>query len=344
MRPNHRAWTSSSFIFPTIYHVPSYAQWLLGTDMASAYRWHRSFLQHLQSRNPVSQWVLKSPGHIWALEAMMQQYPDALVIQTHRDPLRVIASVSSLTAPCVPSPARRRRWEAVAGEWAEYVIDGIDRSVDARESGLIPAAQIVDVQYKTFAADPIPTIAAAYDQLGLAFTADAETRMRNFLADQPAHEHGGHHYTFADTGSNEAALRAPHSARYQEYFDARDGAVLHERTPPVSDRIVSMTHYAGVVQHHKVPTAFGSCPIASGTHQRRRRCSCTAGARPADPGRAAAAVANRGWQAVTVDFRGHGESDWAQDGDYRVTASPPTSPSAQHLPPRPALVEPRWAA
>ena len=85
-----------SFIFPTIYHVPTYAQWLLGADMASAYRWHRGFLQHLQSRIPVNRWVLKSPGHIWALDAMMAQYPDALVIQTHRDPLRTIASVSSL--------------------------------------------------------------------------------------------------------------------------------------------------------------------------------------------------------------------------------------------------------
>ena len=87
-----------SFIFPTIYHVPTYAQWLLGTDMASAYRWHRRFLQHLQSRLPVNRWVLKSPGHIWALDAMMKEYPDALVIQTHRDPLRIIASVSSLTS------------------------------------------------------------------------------------------------------------------------------------------------------------------------------------------------------------------------------------------------------
>ena len=49
--------------------------------------------------------------------------------------------------------------------------------------------------------------------------------------------------------------------------------------------------------------------------------------RRADPPlvvRAAAAVAKRGWQAVTVDFRGHGESDWSDDGDYRVRPSPPT--------------------
>jgi peroxiredoxin len=36
--------------------------------------------------------------------------------------------------------------------------------------------------------------------------------------------------------------------------------------------------------------------------------------------KAAAAVAVRGWQAVTVDLRGHGESDWSSDGDYRVVS------------------------
>ncbi|WP_099039308.1 sulfotransferase family protein [Mycobacterium neglectum] len=206
-----------SFIFPTIYHVPAYARWLLDTDMASAYRWHRRFLQHLQSRIPVNRWVLKSPGHIWALDAMMKQYPDARVIQTHRDPLRTIASVSSLACTLRTFASEQTPIEGVAREWAEYVIDGIDRSVDARESGIVPPSQVVDVQYQSFAADPIATVGAAYDQLGLAFTADAEARMRNFLDAQPAHEHGGHHYTFAQTGLNEEALRE-RTARYQNYF------------------------------------------------------------------------------------------------------------------------------
>ena len=206
-----------SFIFPTIYHVPAYAQWLLETDMASGYQWHRGFLQHLQSTIPVNRWILKSPGHIWALDAMMKQYPDARVIQTHRDPLRTIASVSSLACTLRTFAAEQTPIEAVSREWAEYVIAGIDRSIDARESGIVPASQVVDVQYQAFAADPIATVAAAYDQLGLAFTAEAESRMRRFLDTQPAHEHGGHHYTFARTGLVEDELRE-RTSRYQDYF------------------------------------------------------------------------------------------------------------------------------
>lgn len=56
-------------------------------------------------------------------------------------------------------------------------------------------------------------------------------------------------------------------------------------------------------------------------------------------GRAAAAVAERGWQAITVDFRGHGESDWSEDGDYRViTFADDVLQVLDHLPPRPVLV------
>jgi pimeloyl-ACP methyl ester carboxylesterase len=56
-------------------------------------------------------------------------------------------------------------------------------------------------------------------------------------------------------------------------------------------------------------------------------------------GRAAAAVAERGWQAITVDLRGHGESDWSDEGDYRVVSfAGDIQEVLRQLPPRPVLV------
>lgn len=56
-------------------------------------------------------------------------------------------------------------------------------------------------------------------------------------------------------------------------------------------------------------------------------------------GRAAAVVAERGWQAITVDLRGHGESDWSKDGDYRVTSfAADVLEVLRCLPPRPVIV------
>jgi hypothetical protein len=207
-----------SMIFPTQYRVPSYARWLLDeADMAPAYEWHRAFLQHLQSQHPTQRWVVKSPGHIWALDALVAAYPDALLVQTHRDPLRIIASVSSLIATLRSLATDDPSIPGAAAEFGEYILEGLDRSVTAREDGTVRADRVVDTNFDEFMADPFATIHTIYDRLGLELTNDAESRMRAFLADHPQDKYGKHRYTFAATGLDEAAWRE-RACRYQEYF------------------------------------------------------------------------------------------------------------------------------
>jgi hypothetical protein len=208
-----------SMIFPTQYRAPSYARWLLDeADMAPAYRWHRTFLQHLQSRHAATRWVLKSPGHIWCLGALLDEYPNALLVQTHRDPLRIIASLSSLIAVLRRLASDETSIPEAAAEYAGYVLEGVDRSVTAREDGTVPAGRVVDVQFGAFMADPFKTIHEIYDRLGLELTGESEARMHAFLAEHPADKHGGHRYTFADTGLDAGEMRE-RARRYQEFFD-----------------------------------------------------------------------------------------------------------------------------
>ena len=51
--------------------------------------------------------------------------------------------------------------------------------------------------------------------------------------------------------------------------------------------------------------ARGSVMLAHGGGQTRHSWASTA-----------VSLAERGWKAVSLDLRGHGESDWAADGDY----------------------------
>lgn len=98
------------------------------------------------------------------------------------------------------------------------MIDGLDRSVDARESGTVPAARVIDVHFRDFLADPIATVRAIYERLGLELTPVAEQKMRAFLQANPQDKHGVHRYSFADTGLD-AGLWRERAARYQRYFD-----------------------------------------------------------------------------------------------------------------------------
>jgi hypothetical protein len=214
-----------SMIFPTQYRIPTYQHWLLHeADMASAYRYHRLYLQYLQSAHPAERWVVKSPAHLWSPWSMMNEYPDALVIQTHRDPVRVLCSLASLTDLLRRLASSEVSLDAVARGWVEDVAVGLDRVVEARREGAIPQSQAVDVLFSDFLANPMNVVTEIYERLGIELTNEAEQAMRKFLAEHPQEKYGGHKYTFADTGLDAGELRV-RMRPYQEYFDVPDEAL-----------------------------------------------------------------------------------------------------------------------
>jgi hypothetical protein len=208
-----------SMIFPTQFRLPSYNRWLLHeADLAPAYRWHRRFLQHLGSRHPAPQWLLKSPAHLWHLPELIAEYPDVLLVQTHRDPLRVISSVSALAAHLRQMSSSDGTIAEAAAGYADDILVGLDRGMAARDDGTLPADQVVDVQFTDFVADPLATIAVIYERLGRELTGEAADRMRAFLAEHPGDGGGGGtRYRFADTGLDADDLRE-RSRPYQERF------------------------------------------------------------------------------------------------------------------------------
>jgi hypothetical protein len=214
-----------SMIFSTQYRVPRYQHWLLhDADMAPAYRYHRLFLQYLQSAHPAERWVIKSPQHVWFPGPVMDEYPDALVVHTHRDPLRVVCSLASLIDLLRRLASDDVSIAAVAHEWVEDVAVGLDRAVAARRDGTIPESQSVDVFFGDFLANPMGVVHEIYERLGIELTAEAERRMRSFLAENPQEKHGGHRYSFADTGLDAGALRE-RMRPYQEFFNVPDEAL-----------------------------------------------------------------------------------------------------------------------
>ena len=208
-----------SLLYSTVFDVPSYTRWLLwDADMSSAYRYHRRFLQLLQWRHPGERWLLKSPAHQWHLKELFTEYPNATIVHTHRDPLKVIASTTSLASFLHRVASDGTSIAALAPDWAEWLVLGDDRSVDGREDGTVPAGRAVDLHYRNFMAAPFDAIAAVYGSIGVAFTDEAEQAMKQFLTDNAADKHGVHQYTFSATGLDVETMRR-RTARYERYFN-----------------------------------------------------------------------------------------------------------------------------
>ena len=181
--------------------VPSYAAWLARADLAPAYAFHRHFLQHLQSRCARERWVLKAPSHLGVLAKLFAEYPDARVVITHRDPLKVLPSVASILYSTAWVRSDAVDAQAVLGWFTpETCLALLSAMCGLRDAGGAPAAQICDVRYADLMARPIETLAAVYDHFGLPLRAEAEARMRAYLAGKPKNKLGVHRYAFANTG------------------------------------------------------------------------------------------------------------------------------------------------
>jgi hypothetical protein len=217
-----------SMIFPIQYRVPSYNRWLLHTaSMTSAYRWHRRFLQHLQSAGlRGDRWLLKSPAHLWHLHALAAEYPDATVIHTHRDPLKVIASTSALAAHLRRMASDDPSIVEAAAQYSDDILVGLDRGMAAHDQSVFPPDQVSDVHFAPFVADPIGTIRKLYVALGRDFTPTVESRMRQVLTDHPGDGGGGGtRYRMSDTNLDVAELRA-RAANYQSRYNVESEPVV----------------------------------------------------------------------------------------------------------------------
>ncbi len=206
-----------SLRFDMTYRIPSYRAWLDAAGQLPAYRFHRRFLQHLQYRSGQKRrWVLKCPDHVFALEALRAVYPDVRLVFVHRNPLRVLASITRLTEvvrrPFTHAIDRLALGAEQAARWHE----GAERMIAAADLGLF-ATPICHVHYDRLVADPLGTLAAIHRHFGDSLPPQAEAAAREYVARHPHGGYGEHHYALADYGLDAEAERA-RFARYRERF------------------------------------------------------------------------------------------------------------------------------
>ncbi len=207
----------TSMVYFVQFFVPTYDRWVMDSDMQSALRWHRKFLQVLQWRCPGKRWALKSPQHMWHLAHIHREYPDALFVQTHRDPVKTVISMSNLAATLQTLASDGASLPRVAEYYAQALVRGYNNTVAYRQSGQLPKEQVVDLYFRDFMSDQVGTVRNAYAHFGLELSDRSADRMQAFLDANPADKFGKHLYQLADTGLDLAELREQFS-NYETYF------------------------------------------------------------------------------------------------------------------------------
>ncbi len=202
-----------SYQFQTTHYVPRYQQWLEQQDRRTAYQYHRRFLQYLQWGTPVRRWVLKAPAHLFGLPALLETYPDACIIQTHREPTEVMSSLASLTRHLRQAFSDRHATRQIGPEVITRWSQALALALQARDQQKIPAERIFDVDYHQFTTAPIQTLREIYAHFKLDWQAPCERAMHTWLRDNPKHRYGRHRHVLTDYG-----LQAEHiNEHFQDY-------------------------------------------------------------------------------------------------------------------------------
>jgi hypothetical protein len=187
-----------------LFDVPKYVEWMEEQDLEPGYRTFRRQLQHLSWRRPGNPWLLKAPAHMFGLDALLAAFPDACVIQTHRDPLQVLPSLCSLAAAfrgIVSDQVDRRR---LGEQFSEAMARGTERAMTDRASA--DPARFFDVSYRALLADPIGQVRRAREYFGYSYDDALEARMTAWLAANPQHKHGVHRYSLEQFGLDAEAV------------------------------------------------------------------------------------------------------------------------------------------
>ncbi|MGH9096275.1 MAG: sulfotransferase family protein [Acidimicrobiales bacterium] len=196
--------------------VPSYLLWVIDTDMKVTYRYHRRVLRLLQWHCPPTLWHLKTPVHMFALDALVDAYPNARFLWSHRDPVKVLGSVCSLIH-------YTRSWSSDRDDSIELGAEELDRwwvavqrAMDFRER--MGDDRFADVSFSELQSDPLDALETGLARIGLPFDDRSRASVAEWAGTHQPGAHGMHSYELSDFGLEPDQIRE----RFAPYYAAFD--------------------------------------------------------------------------------------------------------------------------
>jgi Sulfotransferase family len=205
-----------TFHFDGAVRVPSYLAWLMTCDMRETYTFHRRVLKLLQWHCPPVLWHLKTPVHMFALDALVEAYPNAKFMWSHRDPARVMGSVCSLIQYVRSWSSDRDDPEELGAEQLDSWSEATRRAMDFRKR--VGDDRFADIAFADLQIDPVRTLEASYESLGLTFNDDTARSVERWAREHRPGSRGAHEYDLAAYGLTAQGVRE----RFAEYLRTYD--------------------------------------------------------------------------------------------------------------------------
>lgn len=191
----------SSTMIEGTYHVPGYARWLTENDRVRCYRDLKQILQSLQwqdRRRTGAKWVLKTPGHLLALDAVIEVFPEAKIVMTHRDPVATVPSYCSMEHSLYQMVSERIDRASVAAFWVPRLAELLGRFMAVR--GEVAGRNFIDVRYADLLGDPIGEGTRVLEAAGIAVTGEVRAGMAEWIEANKREDRAPHKYALEDFG------------------------------------------------------------------------------------------------------------------------------------------------
>ncbi len=222
-------------------HVPTYSHWLEGEDHTWTYEYFERVLKVLCWQRPGRTWVLKTPQHMEHLDAFRTVFPDATIVQTHRDPRKTVASFCSLVAHARGMLSDRVEPLEIGEHWLQKTCRMVQRSMQTRE--LAGPDRFIDVSYYDLTRDPITELRRICEQVGLAFDDEAEREAARCIEANPKDRFGPHNYQLGAFGLSEETVDETFASYRDEYAIPFEDA--RSRSGNENQRSASSVHRHG---------------------------------------------------------------------------------------------------
>ena len=196
--------------------LPSYSEWIEDQDHTLAYEDLKKFIQYLQWQNPgreKKRWVLKSPHHLGFIDKMISVFPDAKIIQTHRDPIKTVPSFCSMCANLFEPLTTNFDKVFIGKHWSNKLTRALNHCMNISEQH---PNNFLDLEFLNMIKDPIDEMKKIYEFIGESFGEKTEVAMEAWR-EENKHEMGAHKYSLEEYDLTESQIN-DNFAKYQQKY------------------------------------------------------------------------------------------------------------------------------